>query len=498
MSISKKKDEVPVKEIPSDKRIDRLSDVFHEEFGNKPLFFVRVPGRVNIIGEHIDYCGYPVLPLALEQDIIIAGRILDGLELHLRNSNKKYAKFNTKINKFEEIEIISNEDGKPYWYNYVLCGVKGALEYLNNEVTYGLQLCVDGNIPPASGLSSSSALVSAACLAFLYAQNVSPSKTEIASLCAKSERYIGTQGGGMDQAIAFLAEKNSAQYITFDPLNAKPVALTEDAVFVVAHSLAEANKAATNDFNRRVIECRLAAKVLAYSNGASLDKKIVTLSEVQAILQKSLQEMIVLVDRILKKNIYGKDEICDLLKITVQEMDDVYLTPNTKHITEFKLRQRALHVYEEAMRVETFRKICEQQISNGPSSGNGTCNNNGNGIHGSAAFTNGSGDNSSSNTLNVLGKLMSESHESLKSLYECSHENLDRIVDISMEMNVHSRLTGAGWGGCVVALCPKDSVEKYIEMLVDKFYVQHCNVDKSIAHAYVFATTPNHGAVIYK
>lgn len=491
-----KRDDVPVADIPSDKRLNHLSDVFYEEFGSKPLFIVKVPGRVNIIGEHIDYCGYPVLPLALEQDILIAGRMVDGMELHLRNSNKKYSKYNTKLNKFQEIEIIPNEDGKPHWYNYVLCGIKGALEYLNNQVISGLQLCIDGNIPPASGLSSSSALVSAACLAFLYAQKAAPSKTEIASLCAKSERYIGTQGGGMDQAIAFLAEKYCAQYITFDPLKAKPVALPEDAVFVVAHSLAEANKAATNDFNRRVIECRLAAKILAVSNGTSSDKKIVTLSQVQALLHKRLEEMITLVDELLNKNIYTKDEICDMLNISEKELDEVYLTPNTRHIKEFKLRQRALHVYEEAMRVENFRKICEQHSSNGPVlSGNGTCDN-GNGTNGSSGLMNGNGN--PFNALSVLGKLMSDSHESLKTLYECSHINLDRLVDISKEMNIHSRLTGAGWGGCIVALCPKDLVEKYIETLVDKFYVQHCHVDKSIAHTYVFATTPNHGAVIYK
>ncbi|KAL0901890.1 hypothetical protein ABMA27_007043 [Loxostege sticticalis] len=483
-----KNDKVPIQEIPSDTRLNRLNNVFFEEFGAKPQFFVKVPGRVNIIGEHIDYCGYPVLPLALEQDILIAGSTTDTQELHLRNSDKKYIKYWSQLKSSEDLEIKSDPNGKPYWYNYVLCGIKGALEYLNNEVVGGLQLCIDGNIPPASGLSSSSALVSAACLSFLYAQKAKLCKTEIASLCAKSERYIGTQGGGMDQAIAFLAEKYSAQYITFDPLQAQPVSLPEDAVFVVAHSLAEANKAATNDFNRRVIECRLAAKILAVSNGVSLDRNIVTLSQVQGLLKKNLEEMINLVEKLLFKNIYTKKEVSDMLNITEKDMDEIYLTPNTRHIKEFKLRQRALHVYEEAMRVETFRKTCEEHFPNG------RCNNT-NGTNDST-YTN--GNSNSSQPIHILGTLMSESHESLKNLYECSHDNLDRLVDISKEMNVHSRLTGAGWGGCIVALCPKELVDKYIETLVDKFYVQYCNIDKSKARAYVFATTPNHGAVIYK
>ncbi|KAJ8736607.1 hypothetical protein PYW08_007263 [Mythimna loreyi] len=488
MSANGTSDEVPVRGIPDNERISRLKQHFCQEFGCHPLFFVRVPGRVNLIGEHIDYCGYPVLPMALEQDILIAAAILNKPELHVRNVNNKYSSYETEIKSCEDIIIKSDPNGKPFWYNYVLCGVKGALEFLNDKLANGLQLCVDGIIPPASGLSSSSALVSAACLALLYAQNVPLSKTEIASLCAKCERYIGTQGGGMDQAIAFLAEKNCAQYITWSPLKATPVALPENAAFVVAHSLAEANKAATNDFNRRVIECRLAARIIATCAGAITDNKIITLSQVQNKLDKTLREMVDLVYKYLPKDLYTKEEICDILNVNKDELEQLYLTPNTKYLTEFKLKQRALHVYEEAIRVEDFRKHCSQTASNG----NGMNGVNGNNIP-NVTYENGD----ANDIINVLGNLMSSSHESLKELYECSHDNLDRLVSMSKEINVNSRLTGAGWGGCIIALCPKEKVNKYIDMLIENFYVKHCKIDKCEAGSYVFATTPNHGAEIY-
>ncbi|XP_047022076.1 N-acetylgalactosamine kinase [Helicoverpa zea] len=486
MSANVTSDEVPVTGIPDNERIKRLKQHFTQEFGCEPLFFVRVPGRVNLIGEHIDYCGYPVLPMALEQDILIAAAILNKPELHVRNINNKYANYNTEIKSCEDIDIVADPNGKPFWYNYVLCGVKGALEFLGDKITNGLQLCVDGIVPPASGLSSSSALVSAACLALLYAQNVPLSKTEIASLCAKCERYIGTQGGGMDQAIAFLAEKNCAQYITWQPLKATPVALPENAAFVVAHSLAEANKAATNYYNRRVIECRLAAKIIATCAGAVTDKKIITFSQVQNKLDNTLEEMVNLVHKYLPKDIYTKEEVCDILNVNAEELEQLFFTPNTKHLTEFKLKQRALHVYEEAKRVEDFRKHCSLSASNG----NGL-----NGVNGNGAIVSDNGD--CDEIIRVLGELMSSSHESLRDLYECSHENLDRLVTLSKEMNIHSRLTGAGWGGCIIALCPKEKVAKYIDMLIDKFYVKHCNIDRNKAASYVFATTPNHGAEIY-
>lgn len=485
MSTEHKSNEVPIQSIPNSERISTLKDMYVEEFGCKPTFFARVPGRVNIIGEHIDYCGYPVLPMAIEQDILVAAGLLDEPKLSIRNVNKKYENFDVKINTFEELVIENDQNEIPHWYKYVLCGVKGALEHLNNKKISGVQLLIDGNIPPASGLSSSSALVSAACLSFLYAQKAHLNKTEIASLCATSERYIGTHGGGMDQAIAFLAEKYSAQYITWHPLHATPVALPEDATFVVAHCLAEANKAATDDFNQRVMECRLAAKILLNVSNAEKNDKIITLSEVQMILQYKLEDMVKLVLKQLPKDIYTKDEICSLLAISEKELDSLYLSPNTRHFKEFKLKQRALHVYEEAMRVENFRKVCLEVSHDDKiheTNGRDKTYENGNGTR--------------DDTLETLGKLMSASHESLKNLYECSHQNLDHLVDLSKKMGIHSRLTGAGWGGCIVALCPKNKADDYIKMLKEDFYSKQCKVDQD--KHYVFATSPNHGAIIFE
>ncbi|XP_045778336.1 N-acetylgalactosamine kinase [Maniola jurtina] len=476
-------DQVPIRKVTSSERIQKIIKEFYDEFGCHPAFVARVPGRVNLIGEHIDYCGYPVLPMALEQDILVAGSLTEEHKVCIRNANPKYVSFELEIKAYDDITITADKDGKPFWYNYVLCGLKGALEHLNNEFSSGVRLYIDGNIPPASGLSSSSALVSAACLAFLYAQNATLNRTEIASLCARCERYIGTQGGGMDQAIAFLAEKYCAQYITWNPLKATKVVLPEDASFVVAHSLAEINKAATNDYNRRVIECRLASKILALSPETSKDHSVITLSQVQKLLDKTLEEMVTLVYERLPKSIYTKDEVCKMLEISEEEIDKLYLTSNTRHITEFKLKQRALHVYEEALRVEEFRKICLQSNMNGKSNGS---------IHDKIRS---SGDENE--ILTRLGKLMSNSHESLKSLYECSHKKLDLLVEISSKLNVHSRLTGAGWGGCIVALCPNEKVKNYIEKLENEYYVEHCNIDKNKAKSYIFATTPNYGAVIY-
>lgn len=460
---------VPIKKVPCDERILIMKEVFQQEFGHPPKFFVKVPGRVNLIGEHIDYCGFPVLPMALEQDVLIAAGTIPEKEINIRNVNyQKYPAYDVALKNYEEIKIKPDDNEKPFWYNYVLCGVKGALHFLDGEFDCGLQILVDGNIPPASGLSSSSALVSASCLSFLHAQKVKITKTDIASLCAVSERYIGTQGGGMDQAIAFLGEKNSAQYITFLPLQVTPVSLPDNAVFIVAHSLAEANKAANNGYNSRVVECRLAAQILATRGEIESGAKMVTLSQLQECQDSSLEDMIKLVHKFLPKEKYSKSEISSILSISEGELENLYLTSNTKQLPDFKLKQRALHVYEEALRVENFRKLCSES----------NCIND--------------------DIISSLGNLMFESHESLKKQYECSHDNLDLLVDLSKKFGVNARLTGAGWGGCIVAICREEEVNGFMDYLTDEFYVKHCNIDRENVPSYLFATAPNDGAAIYQ
>lgn len=160
--------------------------------------------------------------------------------------------------------IVLPRTGKPSWYNYVLCGIKGIRDEAPQPVAMrGLRIAVAGNIPAAAGLSSSSALVCAATLATSYAsssQRGAPlDAAQLAALAARCERYIGTEGGGMDQAIALLAQRGSAMFIDWAPLRGSVVALPPGIVFVIANSMAQANKADKgSEFNQRVVECRLA------------------------------------------------------------------------------------------------------------------------------------------------------------------------------------------------------------------------------------------------
>lgn len=150
----------------------------------------------------------------------------------------------------------------------------------------------------------------------------------------------------MDQAIAFLAKKGCAQFIEFNPVRATPIQLPTDAVFVIANSLSEANKAATSDFNQRVVECKIATKLIAKLMDRQWED-VHKLGELQSdVLDIELDQFEALIEKLLTKEVYTKDELMSQFHISSHEFDEKLLTPNTIHEKEFKLRQRALHVVQ--------------------------------------------------------------------------------------------------------------------------------------------------------
>lgn len=182
-------------------------------------------------------------------------------------------------------------------------------------------------------------------------------------------------------------------------------------------------------------------------------------------------------------NLYKRSDIIKNLGITENEFEEKFLTPNTKHLIEFKLRQRSLHVIQESIRVAKFRYAANQ------------------------------------NDIKYLSNLMRQSHESLNTLYECSHKNLNKLVKISDDFGVGARLTGAGfvtiiflfyinknnfnwiyfrWGGCVVALCDSiNTCQAYIEELKSSYYNHLPQAKGRDLNNVVFATSPHSGAEIF-
>lgn len=186
-------------------RWNSLVSQFNKLYGHRPDFVARSPGRVNIIGEHIDYSLYDVLPTAVSVDVIIAVKVVatsSGSDPFIKISNVNPEKFPTREFTFPRGTDIEIDPKKHEWVNYFRAGLLGALRVLRKERSDGsfcpasMEVLVDGNVPPGGGISSSAAFVCSSALAVMKANNHDVSKQDLLDLAVVSERSVGVYSGG--------------------------------------------------------------------------------------------------------------------------------------------------------------------------------------------------------------------------------------------------------------------------------------------------------------
>ena len=223
-----------------------LETLFAEHFsGGEPDGYVAAPGRVNLIGEHIDYHGLPVLPVAIEKKIRIAFRTRSDSHISVRNESPR----------FEPREFDWTPDLTPLalgdWGNYLLAAAKAIAGRCG--VMHGIDAFVSGDIPAAGGLSSSSALIVAFTLALLRANHVHASFEVLMEVLPEGEQFVGTRGGGMDHAISLAGRKGCAVEISWDPVQLRYIPIPEGWSILAAPSLRTAEKSAAvrDKFNNR-------------------------------------------------------------------------------------------------------------------------------------------------------------------------------------------------------------------------------------------------------
>lgn len=183
-------------------RWQNLVKQFIQTYGKKPDFVARSPGRVNIIGEHIDYNLYDVLPTAVSVDVIIAVKMLptEGNEATVKISNVNSQKFPSRTFEVPLDRDVVIDPKKHEWINYFKAGLVGALKFLRklspSVKPVSLEVHLDGNVPPGGGISSSAAFVCASALAVIKANGHDVSKEDLLDLAVVSERAVGVYSGG--------------------------------------------------------------------------------------------------------------------------------------------------------------------------------------------------------------------------------------------------------------------------------------------------------------
>ena len=329
-----------------------------EQISGRPAMVVgRAPGRVNLIGEHTDYTGGVVLPMATPQETAVSLALTDGEEVrahtHILRREGDHASFR-----------LGEEAPGGEWIDYVK-GVTSVLR-ASDVALSGFDLDIESEVPPGSGLSSSAALTVSLLRALRTALGLPLTDLDIALLGQRVEtEFVGAPVGVMDPMAVSLGDAKSALFIDTRTLAYEKIPFPETACLLVIDSgISHAN--AGPEYRARRAECE----------------------QITAMLRVSY-----------------------LGDLKVSEIPRVPLLPEV-------LARRLRHVVTENERVHAAVSALR------------------------------TGD------IERLGELLSASHASMRDDYEVSLPDIDRLVAIAEATPgaLGARLTGGGFGGCVIAL----------------------------------------------
>lgn len=449
--------------------------------------------------------------MAITADVLLAVSVhrKESGPSTIRLTNVHSKKFESKEFDIPDTGDVNIDPSTLEWTNYFKSGLVGATRLLRKkqkefQQSVGMDILADGTVPSGGGLSSSAAFVCASALAVMKANGEDKvDKKELVELAIVSERAVGVNSGGMDQSASVFPLQGSALYVSFVPeLSAKNVAFPElksPLTFVIAQSFVAADKHVTAPvcYNLRVVEVTLAAlvlgKIFGLKNlpsdpgplGISLrgfhdtyyqekegvkDNHTVSASDFQA----QLQNLVGRVDQYLPQvEGYSREQLSEILGLSIDDMEKKYMSRFPIRAEKFMLRQRALHVFGEALRVLKFMDL----LSAPPPQS----------------------EKENSELLKSFGELMNETQDSCRDLFENSCPELDELCHLARSAGaVGSRLTGAGWGGCSVHLVPEDKVESVRQKWIKDYYRKKFPdiTDEKLSEAIV-VSKPGSGSCVF-
>ncbi|WP_392425503.1 galactokinase [Dolosigranulum pigrum] len=354
----------------------KFKELYNEALAG--VFFA--PGRVNLIGEHIDYNGGHVFPCGITQGTYVAIGRRDDRTIHCYSMN--FSDKGVMKTSLDQL-VYAKEDG---WINYVKGIVKYLQEASGQQLDDGFNLVVYGNIPNGAGLSSSASIELAVGLAVDQIYGLAVDRLTLIKLGQRVENeFFGLNTGIMDQFAIGMAQADQAIFLDTNTLEYSMVpADFKDHVILIMNTN-QRRELADSKYNKRRQQCEQA------------------LADLQT-------------------------------ELDIQTLGDLSSEAFEQHkqlITDEVLRRRAKHaVYENERTLQAKEALTAGDLS-------------------------------------AFGKLLDESHRSLRDDYEITGEALDTIVSEAWQQEsvLGARMTGAGMGGCAIALVHKDQAEAVIQAI---------------------------------
>jgi len=357
---------------------EQIYGLYREKFGCPPEIVVSAPGRVNLIGEHTDYNDGFVLPIAIDKNVMIGGTL---------RADDKVQIFSINFEQFEEFSIADLEKTNS-WTDYIK-GVICEFQKLGYAVN-GFQGVIGGNVPRASGLSSSAAIEVATAFFLAKLHEIELPREQMATMCQRAENlFVGVNCGIMDQFISCLGQARHAVYLDCRDLSYQVIPFElEDAVVVICNSNVK-RQLVDSAYNERRAQCEEGVRLL--------QAKLPGITALRDVSSAQLE-------------IYAA------------------LLPPLVY-------QRCRHVITEDERVTEATQALRQ--------------------HDLVGF----------------GKLLNQSHASLRDDYAVSCRELDILVEIAqgVEGTLGSRMTGAGFGGCTVSIVKESALPHFKNVVIAEY-----------------------------
>jgi galactokinase len=221
----------------------------------------RAPGRVNLIGEHTDYCDGFVMPAAIDFSTVIAisGRTDGRVVAHSVNFNERVDRAVAEL--VDEGFDTLRAGRRVHWVDYI-AGVLWALRERGVDVSAGFSMTIAGDVPLGAGLSSSASIEVAAAFAVLGALGVEMPRKEIAVLCRRAENaFVGANVGIMDQFVSCCGAADHAVMIDCRSLEYRLAPIPREVRIVICNSMVKHSHAG-GEYNVRRAEIEQGTQIL--------------------------------------------------------------------------------------------------------------------------------------------------------------------------------------------------------------------------------------------
>ena len=247
------------KELELTDLVQRAENTFETNFKKKPQWVASAPGRVNLIGEHTDYNGGYVFPMAIQRSVVLAAAPSDETG---ESGETIINIYSHNLGETKSLKIINNQIKRSLTWTDYIAGIFAGFMALGAEIP-SLDIVVDGNVPLGGGLSSSAALEVSVATLLEAVTGKNLSALDKVLLCQKAEHdFAGVPCGIMDQFASVNGKKDHLLLLDCKSTKAYVVPFENPDISILIIDSNVKHQLANGEYAKRREECEKAAEIL--------------------------------------------------------------------------------------------------------------------------------------------------------------------------------------------------------------------------------------------